>query len=559
MKSCQALFAVCVCAVLPLHAADLSDLIYYTTTDVKVTITDCKTAASGELVIPDTIEGKPVTSIGGAAFWECTSLTSITIPDSVTSIGNYGFYKCEGLKSITIPDGVTIIGDFAFSSCDSLTTIEVGAGNMNFTDVNGVLFNKEKTVLHYYPVGKTDTNYKILEGVTSIGETAFWECATLTSITIPESVISIGDSAFMECISLTSITIPEGVTSIGSGAFGGCESLTSVTIPDGVTSIGETAFWGCASLKTITIGDSVTSIGEEAFYGCHSLTSIEVRAGNVNYTDVNGVLFNKEKTVLHNYPAGKTGDKYNIPESVTKIEASAFRECTNLTSITIPESVTSIGETTFWFCTSLTSITLGNSVTSIGTSAFGKCTSLTSITIPESVTSIGESAFQSCTSLKSVTFLGDAPKSEYVFFNSHPVIYRKSEAKGWTDKWSKRPVELISQTSDKQKQPVSSEEIKLISENVHADKLEFRGFESIAYLINSNIPYTGSSTEFYKNGEKKTAKKWKNGKLDGLSTSWHENGKKKEESNYKDDEAISVRYWNSKGEPVDSLEEAEAE
>ena len=122
MKSCQALLAVCVCAVLPLHGADLSDLIY-TTTDVKITITDCKTAASGELVIPDTIEGKPVINIGGAAFWGCASLTSITIPDSVTSIGSGDFYGCTSLTSITIPNSVTSIGFQAFYGCESLTTV----------------------------------------------------------------------------------------------------------------------------------------------------------------------------------------------------------------------------------------------------------------------------------------------------------------------------------------------------------------------------------------------------------------------------------------------------
>ena len=168
MKSCQALLAVFVCAVLPLHSADLSDLIY-TATDVKVTITDCKTAASGELVIPDTIEGKPVTNIGGAAFWGCASLTSITIPDSVTSIGGGAFSYSKSLTNITISDSVNTIGERAFSDCRSLT-----------------------------------------------------------SITIPDSVTSIGRKAFSYCIKLTSITIPDSVTSIRLGAFGDCASLTAV-------------------------------------------------------------------------------------------------------------------------------------------------------------------------------------------------------------------------------------------------------------------------------------------------------------------------------------------
>jgi hypothetical protein len=164
MKSLQALLALFACAFLPLHAAGLDDLTW-TTTDGKVTITDCDQAASGELVIPDTIGGNPVTSIGASAFSQCSSLTSITIPDSVTSIGDGAFqvctnltsvtigdsatgigrgafFRCTSLTSITIPDSVTSIGIGAFESCTSLTSINVGAGNLNYTDVNGVLFNK---------------------------------------------------------------------------------------------------------------------------------------------------------------------------------------------------------------------------------------------------------------------------------------------------------------------------------------------------------------------------------------------------------------------------------
>jgi len=185
--------------------------------------------------------GTLCTSIGNTVFRGFSSLTSVTIPDSVTSIGEYAF-QASNITSVTIPDSVTSISNGAFSSCSSLTSVTIG------------------------------------NGVTSIGRSAFSSCSSFTSVTIPSSVTSIGTNAFAGCSGLTSVTIPSSVTSIGTNAFGGCSSLTSVTIPSSVTSIGGGAFYDCDGLTSVTIGDGVTSIGYGAFQECSGLTSVTVNA-----------------------------------------------------------------------------------------------------------------------------------------------------------------------------------------------------------------------------------------------------------------------------------------
>ena len=413
-----------VCAVCA-GAETYQDFEYSALDDGRVKITGYNGGAE-TVVIPDTIDGKSVTSIGRRAFEGCTNLKSITIPnsvtemgrrafsgcssligiaipDNVTEIGKYAFDGCKSLTSITIPDGVTSIGDGAFYNCSSLTEIKVASENSNYVSVNGVLYNKDKTTIMRYPAGKKDENYKIPDSVTEIGGSAFNGCTSLVSITMPNSVTTISAGAFEGCTSLTSIMIPNSVTKINGDAFSGCTSLTSITIPDSVTKIDYSAFSGCTSLTSITIPDSVTEIGNMAFGGCTSLTVINVATGNPNYASVNGILYNKDKTAIICYPAGKKDKNYKIPDGVTSIGISAFYGCVSFNSTTIPNSVTNIGISAFSNCKSLTNIMIPDSVTEIGQYAFEGCASLTSVTIPNGVKSTGAYVFRGCTSLTSIT------------------------------------------------------------------------------------------------------------------------------------------------------------
>jgi surface protein len=233
-----------------------------------------------------------VTSIGGHAFENCTNLTNIMIPNSVTSIGEYTFASCTSLTSITIPNSVISIGDNLFQSCNALTSITVTIGGNSYSnDDYGVLFDLNKTTLIQYPPGNTRTNYTIPNSVTSIIDYAFFLSINLTSITIPSSVITIRNHSFRYCTGLTNITIPNSVTSIGNEAFAYC-GLTSITIPN-----------------------SVTHLGDYTFYSCTSLTSINIEPGNVSYSDINGILFNVDQTILIFYPLGKLETSYIIPNS----------------------------------------------------------------------------------------------------------------------------------------------------------------------------------------------------------------------------------------------------
>ncbi|MBR3789616.1 MAG: leucine-rich repeat domain-containing protein, partial [Clostridia bacterium] len=194
-------------------------------------VTGCDQQISGELKIPATYNGKPVTEIGFFVFSNCTSLASVTIPDSITTIGDFAFHLCTDLISITIPESVTAIGSCAFDDCAKLTSINVDGANTKYSSVDGILFNAEKTELICYPAGQNAKSYTVPESVTTIDDYAFHFCTALTSVIIPDSVTTIGDHAFCDCSELESVTIGNGVTEIDDYAFDGCNNLSTVNVP----------------------------------------------------------------------------------------------------------------------------------------------------------------------------------------------------------------------------------------------------------------------------------------------------------------------------------------
>ncbi len=330
------------------------------------------------VVIPNT-----VTAIGDMAFQSCEGLTEIQIPNSVTSIGRAAFAGCSELTNIVIPANVSSIGDEAFNDCRKLTAINVEANNTAYASENGALFTKDYSEIIRCPEGKS-------------GE----------------------------------FNIPAPVKIIGAGAFFYCQRLTNITIPESVTTISNNAFAACYQLSSIKIPASVASIGLRAFNSCSSLTSIKVDAANAFYADYDGVLCNKDMTLLITCPSGKQGSfdipstietigesafemcyyitSVSIPASVNTIDRQAFRMC-GITAIDLPNSITTIGDMAFHWCSGLETLVLPNSVTTIGRSAFMECLELKSVTIPASVTTMGEVAFYRCSALTDVYYLAETP------------------------------------------------------------------------------------------------------------------------------------------------------
>ncbi len=299
-------------------------------------------SATGEVVISG--KGGMKDYLSSTSPLNSIDIKKVKIENGVTRIGDNLFRFCENLVSVEIPDSVTSIGGYAFYNCTKLESIATG------------------------------------NGVTLIGSYAFDNCTNLSKVTIGNSVKYINECAFYRCERVTEFILPDSVESIGYSAFGHCKGITSIKIPKNVTNLNVYAFYFCTNLKQFTVD-------ENNEYYSH---------------DEYGVLYNKDKTLLIQYPINSDETIYAVPEGVEYIQDYAFYNITNLKKVIIPEGVTSILEATFRYSYNLTEVILPNSITSIGEYAFGSCTSLKNIIIPEKVTSIGKGAFNYCTSLESI-------------------------------------------------------------------------------------------------------------------------------------------------------------
>ena len=417
------LFAVMIVGQAWAYDFKSGDLYYNITSNNTVEVTEGNYSNLTIINIPKTVIFNnitySVTSIGIAAFSDCSGLTSVNIPNSVTSIESGAFYDCNELSSVSIGSSVTSIGEDAFFGCNNL--------KFNTYDNAHYLGNVENPyVVLFEARNKNITSCVITNNCRVINDMAFYDCQ-LAQISIPNSVVSIGRYAFGYC-KLTSVTIPNSVTSIGEFAFSGCADLgkanfatinslcniqfgnedsnplsyakdlyineqkqTNLVIPNTITHIGGYVFNNCHSLTSVTIGNSVINIGKSAFAKCKNLNAI------------------------------------TIPNSVTSIGEGAFDGCSNLKTVSIPNTISEINDKTFHWCSNLESIIIPNSVTKIGNEAFLGC-KLQTLNIPNSIIEIGEYAFAYC-GLKTLDIPSSVKKiGDYAFISCHNLTQVKISA-----------------------------------------------------------------------------------------------------------------------------------
>lgn len=347
--------------------------------------------------------GNAVKSIGDSAFALNKSIETIELPDSVESIGNSAFSSgASVLKNVKFGKGVKTIASYAFYQNKNLETVEFTGNDLTLigeqafrectalTELN--LSGNNAVIETYAFYNDKSLKYVKISGVNRLRDYAFNSCTALTTVELGEGLETIEGSVFRYCYSLETVTFPESLVNMYGNTFDSCSKLDNVKIPNNLTYIDGYVFSNCSSLKNVTIGKKCATISPVAFTNSTALENITVSEDNTNFTTVDGVLYNKDKTTLVLYPKSRKGE-FVVPDTVEKISDRAFENCHNLTEVTIGKNVKTIGNYAFYNCKSLANVNFGDSVTSIGEYAFGLSKSLTNIKFPDSLESIGDYAF----------------------------------------------------------------------------------------------------------------------------------------------------------------------